>query len=31
MQGMCLSCDVLADIVPHQYCAWDDEELVDNR
>jgi hypothetical protein len=42
MWGMCLSCDVLADIVwqhdtyqvswlPKQYRAWDDEALVDNR
>jgi hypothetical protein len=42
MWGMCLSCDVLADIVwqhdayqvvwlPNQYRAWDDETLVDNR
>jgi len=39
---MCLSCDVLADIVwqqdgyqvswvPNQYRAWNDEALVDNR
>jgi hypothetical protein len=42
MWGMCLSCDVLADIVwqqdtyqvrwlPNQYRAWDEEVLVDNR
>ncbi|MGK0475004.1 MAG: hypothetical protein ACJAYV_000655 [Oleispira sp.] len=42
MWGMCLSCDVLADIVwqqdtyqvswlPNQQRAWDDEVLVDNR
>ena len=42
MWGMCLSCDVLADIVwqedsyqvswvPNQYRTWNDEVLVDNR
>jgi hypothetical protein len=42
MWGMCLSCDVVADIVwqqdayqvswlPNQYRAWDNEALVDNR
>jgi len=42
MWGLCLSCDVLADIVwqqdgyqvswvPNQYRAWNDEALVDNR
>lgn len=42
MWGMCLSCDVVADIVwqknayqvswlPNQYRAWDEEVLVDNR
>ena len=42
MWGMCLSCDVLADIVwqedryqvswvPNQYRSWNDEVLVDNR
>ena len=42
MWGMCLSCDVLADIVwqhdqyqvswlPTQYSAWSDDVLVDNR